>query len=242
MGGPAALSATIIPLYLCPSDGFTANPFQTTSSYREAPPKGIWLAASSYAANTGTTGFWPSYSYQYDGMFSLVGHPSRLPRSENAQLGELGGLKGYRLNQIEDGLSKTIAFGEKYHIDPVHDAFWETDCSYYMREPLYQWSGWACGGKWDCTGHVFGAMYYSPVVFGRAVPPINHRMSPHDPCDYATHDNRVGGWGSGHPGGASFVFGDGSVRFLTNRVDLTVFRAAALRSDGEILDVDLFGR
>ena len=239
-GGRQALSATLISVYLCPSDLLPENPFQTTSNYHEAPPRGIWLAATSYAANTGTTGFWPTYSYQYDGMFSIVGSRHRLPQDQNATLNEATSLAGYRWNQVTDGMSKTIAFGEKYHLDPVHDAFWETQCRFFMREPLRRWAGWACAGRWDCTGHIFGAMYYSPVAAGRVVQPINHRMSATEPCNYITHDNRVGGWGSGHRGGANFVFGDGAVGFLTDEIERDVFRAVALRSDGTSLSGDLW--
>src|SRR5262249_29352367 len=142
--------------------------------------------------------------------------------------GEVGSLKGYKLRQINDGLSNTIAFGEKYHVDPRHEALWNTGCTSYMREPLYKWSAWGCIGGWDCTGHVMGAMYYQDTTTGGLpIPPINHRMSAADSCSYTDHDNRVQAWGSGHPGGAQFVFGDGAVRFLNNDISRTVFRSAA---------------
>ncbi|MBW3598259.1 MAG: DUF1559 domain-containing protein, partial [Planctomycetes bacterium] len=46
----------------------------------------------------------------------------------------------------------------------------------------------------------------------------------------------VGGFGSPHPGGAQFAFGDGHARFLSQSLDLAVFRQLAHRSDGKLLD------
>lgn len=46
----------------------------------------------------------------------------------------------------------------------------------------------------------------------------------------------VGGFGSAHMGGAHFVFVDGAVRFLPDRIDSTVFHHLANRRDGTLLD------
>ncbi len=241
-GGSKALSATVIPTYICPSDFFAENPFQLTSTYVDAPKPGSWFAATSYAANAGTTGFWPQYNFKYDGMFSIVGQKSRLPLVTFAKSGEIDALNGYRLPQIIDGLSNTIAFGEKYHVDPKHEALWAGGCQSNMREPLHKWSGWACIGGWDCTGHVMGALYYQSVSSaGIPIPPINHRMSDRETCSYTNHDNRVACWGSGHTGGANFVFGDGAVQLLADEISRNIFQAAALRADGQLLSSELRG-
>jgi prepilin-type N-terminal cleavage/methylation domain-containing protein/prepilin-type processing-associated H-X9-DG protein len=42
-----------------------------------------------------------------------------------------------------------------------------------------------------------------------------------------------GAFGSMHPGGAHFLFADGSARFLSDSVDFAVFRASASRDGGE---------
>lgn len=46
----------------------------------------------------------------------------------------------------------------------------------------------------------------------------------------------VGGFGSQHNGGGSFLFGDGSVRFLSELIDLQVYRQLGHREDGLLLD------
>ena len=50
----------------------------------------------------------------------------------------------------------------------------------------------------------------------------------------------VGGFGSRHPGGSNFAFGDGSVRFLKNTISPKVFRFLGNRADGELVSGDQF--
>ena len=44
------------------------------------------------------------------------------------------------------------------------------------------------------------------------------------------------GAGSRHPGGFDAMFADGSVRFISNRIDFTVFRALITRAGGEVVN------
>jgi prepilin-type N-terminal cleavage/methylation domain-containing protein/prepilin-type processing-associated H-X9-DG protein len=52
--------------------------------------------------------------------------------------------------------------------------------------------------------------------------------------------NLVGGFGSPHPGGSNFSFGDGSVRFLKNSINPKVYRYLGNRADGEMISGDQF--
>jgi prepilin-type processing-associated H-X9-DG protein len=45
-----------------------------------------------------------------------------------------------------------------------------------------------------------------------------------------------GAFGSRHPGGAMFAFGDGHVVFLSENVDLTTYRALSTRAGGEVIN------
>ncbi len=46
----------------------------------------------------------------------------------------------------------------------------------------------------------------------------------------------VGGFGSQHIGGGNFLFGDGSVRYLSEMIDLQVYRQLGHRNDGLLLN------
>jgi len=46
------------------------------------------------------------------------------------------------------------------------------------------------------------------------------------------------GFGSNHTGGANFGFGDGSVRFLSQSIDINVYKAVASRASGEVAQVN----
>jgi len=50
---------------------------------------------------------------------------------------------------------------------------------------------------------------------------------------------KVGGYGSNHTGGANFVFGDGSLRFISNSVELTVLQNMGNRNSGQVMDGSL---
>ena len=45
---------------------------------------------------------------------------------------------------------------------------------------------------------------------------------------------------SRHPGGAHFVMGDGSVKFIKEQVGFVIFQALATRRGGEVLSADSF--
>lgn len=45
---------------------------------------------------------------------------------------------------------------------------------------------------------------------------------------------RVGGFGSWHPGGVMFAFGDGSVKYIPQTIDQKVYRQLGHRSDGQL--------
>jgi prepilin-type N-terminal cleavage/methylation domain-containing protein/prepilin-type processing-associated H-X9-DG protein len=56
------------------------------------------------------------------------------------------------------------------------------------------------------------------------------------PVDAAPRDPlAVGGFSSHHPGGAQFAFGDGSVRFVNERVERETFLRLGSRNDGQLV-------
>lgn len=118
---------------------------------------------------------------------------------------------------IGDGTSSTLMIGERYSRDP-------------------QWAdlpnrrGWAWSNynaPQDCLA---GAL--QPVNY---VLPAGSGPNP----NFTLQDNRLSSFGSGHSGGANFVFCDGSVRFLalTGTSDLPTLQLLARPNDGQVVSV-----
>jgi prepilin-type N-terminal cleavage/methylation domain-containing protein/prepilin-type processing-associated H-X9-DG protein len=114
---------------------------------------------------------------------------------------------------VTDGLSNTIAVGES--LPEQHDHLTNL--------------GW-----WHFNGGGFGAGTISP---------INYR-SPDSDCNQtgkqATGRNNWNvSWGfkSKHSGGANFLFGDGSVRFLRESLDPKTYALLGCRNDGQPVNI-----
>ena len=64
--------------------------------------------------------------------------------------------------------------------------------------------------------------------------PINW-LIPANQSGFGVTDPRLNAIGSGHAGGANVCFADGSTRFLTNGLSLSILQALGTRSGGEVV-------
>jgi prepilin-type processing-associated H-X9-DG protein len=125
-----------------------------------------------------------------------------------------------RAGQITDGTSNTLAIGER----------------------LYSFRSWLSGSTWKgdppiriCTGaskNVHYPINADPYEFGFyafdfAAPPTLRTMLLNE-LQFASE----------HPGGAQFVFADGSVHFLNEAVEFNTLQAMATKDGGEIHDLE----
>jgi len=112
------------------------------------------------------------------------------------------------MSSVSDGLSNTILVGE---------------CLPKMHDHLI-------GNQW--WGFNNGNSHCSTIV------PINTRTDGNSPCDptkFYSNGNWNQSWGfkSRHSGGANFLFGDGSVHFIKQSIDMRAYQLLGCRNDGQ---------
>lgn len=113
-----------------------------------------------------------------------------------------------RLNQVTDGLSKTLFFGEA-----------RRECSRTVQ------SGWArtLNGQGSGTTAV-------PINWDSC-----HENLQVDRCRYPNNWGSEYGFKSRHPGGAQFAMGDGSARFLVETIDHQAYQYLGGKDDGFVV-------
>jgi prepilin-type N-terminal cleavage/methylation domain-containing protein/prepilin-type processing-associated H-X9-DG protein len=119
-----------------------------------------------------------------------------------------------RIEDIYDGASNTILVGEK--LLETGDLGWMSGTRATLRN----------------TGLPPDA---NPAGTFGAIPPVD--ADDGEPAAGPSLDPalRVGGYASRHPGGANFIFGDGSVKFIKSSVRPAVFQHLGHRADGEVV-------
>jgi prepilin-type N-terminal cleavage/methylation domain-containing protein/prepilin-type processing-associated H-X9-DG protein len=207
VGGPAATTAQVVKLLVCPSDSLPTPPVW----HLQPPPPDDWFGGyyglSSYGGNGGTLAFNWDGPTSNDGIFFLASH--------------------IRLADITDGSSQTFLFGERYHRDPEFDRL--TADLDPTSGPLADWGRWAAAhGPVVPPGDLFLG---TPDRINYRVPPGSNDS------DWTWETNRLNVYGSGHPGGANFAFADGSVRFVSASIALAALHALSTRSSGEVVDL-----
>ncbi len=213
--GSESRTALALPQLLCPSDDVSQNPITV--------PGREWVyALTSYGGSGGTRSYFPQQSTA-DGMFFTTGKASE-PRPNQRPV---------QPRDVTDGLSKTLLFGERSHADANYQSFNDAQWG----EPLAEWGWWGASTSRKMIGHVTMSAYA----------PINYRLpfsfdqrngqtpSAGSFAAFSSNyvDRRMCAFGSNHPGGANFVFGDGGLRFLTDDTELDVLRAMSTRAGGD---------
>ena len=238
---------TINTSWLCPSDdnyqgvgdGFRAssgpwgqypngsmpnNPFTNQPETRVPISNYAGSFGDNYAigALTGSQNPWETYPYPPTLAVGQIriGWPGFWGTNFNATLGRPGGqLRGmfcYRnagigpvtIASITDGTSNTLMVGEMLPSQAADSNFWNHNgCTLGTTIPI-NWQTLRA----PASGTAFGSADWQ------------NRFS------YASKGAK-----SKHPGGANFLFGDGSVHFLKNSIALTTYCALGSRNGGEVV-------
>ncbi len=224
IGGVQSRTATVLPILICPSDVIPQNPVGSGSNR--------WYGITSYGGNGGSRSYDPQFASN-DGVFFVVG-----PGSQTAP-----DKRPIRMADVTDGLSNTLLFGERSHVDYHHDSFAAniTPPPGQFINPLGTTGWWAPSGGRLAAGDVTLSAY-APINFrvpadftlgSTLVPPATDFNS------YLYYnDRRICAFGSLHAGGANFALADGSVRFITESLPMAILLRAAVRNDSEVLQLD----
>jgi len=196
--------AQVLKILVCPSDSL---PEPVVYSAISLNPTWSWgfYGMSSYGGNAGKrsvqTGGPPHFSrLTKDGVFFVD--------------------SGIGMQDITDGTSHTLLFGERYHRDPEFDR--QQPIVWNGASPIARWGRWAYVANAGVSGNV---TLSTPVM-------INYRVKAGG--NLAAVEDRVCAFGSGHPG-ANFAFADGSVRFLSNSTPLPALQALSTRAGDEVV-------
>lgn len=131
--------------------------------------------------------------------------------------GMFWGCSSTRFADVIDGMTNTIMLGESY-TDTYSKDGQQMD---YWQLGAPQTGNWNPGGK--------GGTEYSEGL-GSTGPKMNSRL---DPTVHGTVMEIS--FGSYHVGGAHFGLGDGSVRFISENIDLAVYQGLGSRNGREVL-------
>lgn len=140
------------------------------------------------------------------------GDTGMIVRSSHHSPSSAPGRPGVQLIEVIDGTSHTIMVGET--------TFTQRDYLYTSGDFAGQLRGGL--GEW--------AWGYAGYSFASTGTPFNREND----ANVGSVTDRLSAFRSQHPGGANFLFGDGSVRFLPESIDAIVYRAMGSRAGGEV--------
>ena len=202
-------------VFLCPSDLIEPGP-QLLDYVVTGYPTG-YFGMTSYVASGGThSTYFRDPLMQDDGMFFMTGVDSQ---PETFQQFLEDDAVPAKFSDVLDGTSHTMLFGERFHYDPVFDRKLFNHPTQFSRYSIKGWGAWGWTGGGNGTTHVFASTRS----------PLNYQTPEDAPASYASVNERMSAFGSAHTGGANFAFTDGSVQFLSDSINMVLYRALSTK-------------
>ncbi len=226
-------AGSLISVLICPS----ANIPETVCFFPSTPVGNSGLvfpgyySITSYAGNHGIKNYYPNDpDASDDGMFNIYAAPGSLSGicyARPAPIPCVRHTKGVLLKTVTDGTSKTLLCGERSLNDQGFDNLPPGQRSDLL---IHQWALWGWTGGFKMAGHVSRS--------GGTIP-INYKVTSTGCSGYQCQDEKLRAWGSDHPGGANFVFVDGSTRFISDSISQILLAAVSTRNKAEVSSEDL---
>jgi prepilin-type N-terminal cleavage/methylation domain-containing protein/prepilin-type processing-associated H-X9-DG protein len=164
--------------------------------------------------------------------------------------GIFGSNIAYKIASVTDGTAETIFVGEqcRFRNESANSTF-----NFANTVSVFSGPDWGAAPLWPGDFRVTGIAYAVPRLNAKAVTNNAQGCMNGNPFGSTlySYGNPVGwlntcqdlgqlGFRSRHPGGANFLFGDGSVHFLKETINLPTYRALATRGMGEIVGADAY--
>jgi prepilin-type N-terminal cleavage/methylation domain-containing protein len=207
---------TLLPVLRCPS---MAQPMHVSNQgIPDRVPTSYRTVSSGYASSDDASTRVAPYN--------VAPYSSLESADTNGELdGIIYGASSTSLRDVRDGSSNTLMLGESYteynySKDSQGMDYWAFFVPQLNPDPTGPRT-WAPGSK-NGTEHT--------EVAGSMVVPINSRLNP-----LMSGVLMEMSFGSYHTGGAFFVLGDGSVRFLSENIDINLCHSLGTRSGGEVV-------
>jgi prepilin-type N-terminal cleavage/methylation domain-containing protein/prepilin-type processing-associated H-X9-DG protein len=224
-------SITVIPLWVCPSDGLQGR-VPGNGSLAVMPNGAVsstdHYAGTNYVSCVGTGAAstnWGKYANS-DGIF---------------------GQTPYRVADVTDGLSNTAAFSESLlgqGGDAEPPSSGPQPMTDYRRQVLTLSGSTVtddtnCGNGLGNSGAYYSNLRGAKWINGHyADANYNHHLLPNDArpdCSNASHNPGQAAARSNHIGGVNVLFGDGSVHYVSNSVNYSTWQAMATRAGNDSL-------
>lgn len=217
----STVASAVIPAFICPSNTGD-NPYENSIFLALGYPVGGRFGVTNYILSRGANGNFCTQptgrGAQVTGMFDL-----------NLTT---------RFRDITDGTSNTIAIGEA-----ASGGRWEVceglNCTTAHPNGLTD-VAWIVGQPNSTTFKGAGVIITS--IYGSTAEPLNKNPitetfvdeSGWTDCSSADFDT-TSNFRSEHEGGGQFALADGSVRFISENIDLGLYRGLSTRGGGEVL-------
>jgi prepilin-type N-terminal cleavage/methylation domain-containing protein/prepilin-type processing-associated H-X9-DG protein len=238
----STVTTTDLNVFICPSDGLSPI----------SPGGSQWAGLNNnYLASVGT-----STNYMNQGA--------------TTGLFTEGGYAAYGVQTVTDGTSNTIAFGESLIGDlTIENVRWRdgpvSAGGYAGGGPFYDCSGYYQAVMTDINtcqqlfanpnpnnntginnekGFRWAEDMGGMTLFNTVVPPSSLQYT-FTYCGLGFSNNNATDQGyqnsnSNHPGGANFLFADGSVHFIKSSINIKTYWALGTKADGEVISSDAY--
>lgn len=196
---------TVIPTFICPS-----LPIPSQHDYNGINQR----AVASYRGNAGSEA---SSDDQSTSNAIMPGSKSLETKDLN---GMFSGCSRVKIAHVTDGTSTTILLGES-QTDPDFSKDGQGMDHWYIGSPQAD----PCA----CDGGTGGTEFTEAV--GTTILGMNLRNT-NPAADGSLMEITFGSW---HEGGAFFTMGDGAVRFISENIDLNLYKALSTKQGGEMI-------